>query len=101
MKSNANLLIENNDVREKRISFVGEISRFRREENALFTWANFKFFSFHTVGKSWSDDSSKGLHFRVSKGERLIIIIVRRKNCFVENALLMRKARSNTGDNHR
>jgi transposase len=56
--------------------------------------------SSHTVGRSWSDDSSEGLHCSVSEGERLIMIHAGGENGLVENALLMWKANSNTGDYH-
>jgi hypothetical protein len=35
MKSNTELLVEKNDVRVKRISFLRDISRFRRERKCI------------------------------------------------------------------
>jgi hypothetical protein len=52
------------------------------------------------VGRSWSDDSSEGLHCPVSKAQRLIMIHAGGKNDFVENAVFMWKANSNTRDYH-
>jgi hypothetical protein len=99
-KSNRKLLIEKNYVHEKRISFLRDISRFRREGKYIIYMDESYILSSHTVGRSRSVDSSEGLNFPVSKGERLIMIHTGGENGFVENALLMRKPNSNTGDYH-
>jgi hypothetical protein len=62
MKSNTKLLVEKNDVRVKRISFLRDIYRFIRERKYVIYIGESYILSSHTVGKSWSDDSSQGLH---------------------------------------
>jgi transposase len=100
MKSNRKLLVEKNYVRVKHNSFLTDISHFRQEGICIIYMDESYILSSHTVGKSWSDDSSEGLHCLVPKGERLIMIHLGEENCFVENALLMSKANSSTGDYH-
>jgi transposase len=100
MKSNRKLLVEKNYVRVKHNSFLRDISHFRQEGICIIYMDESYILSSHTVGKSWSDDSSEGLHCPVPKGERLIMIHLGGENGFVENALLMSKANSSTGDYH-
>jgi hypothetical protein len=74
MKSNIKLLVEKNYVHVKRTSFLRDIFRFRREGECIIYMDESYILSSHTVGKSWSDENSEGLHFPVPKGERMIII---------------------------
>jgi hypothetical protein len=52
MKSNRKLLVEKNDVCVKFISFLTDISRFRREGKCIIYMDEFYILSSHTVGKS-------------------------------------------------
>jgi hypothetical protein len=51
-KSNRKLLIEKNDVREKRISFLRDISRFRQEGKCIIYMDESYILSSRTVGRS-------------------------------------------------
>jgi hypothetical protein len=64
-KSNRKLLIEKN---VRNASHFLEISRFRLEGKYIIYMDESCILSSHTVGRSWSVDSSEGLHCPVSKG---------------------------------
>jgi hypothetical protein len=99
-KSNRAILIETPEIRNKRISYLKDIERFRKEGRQIIYMDESYILSSHVSGKSWSDDSKEGLHCPVSKGDRLIIVHAGGENGFVKDALLMWQSRASTGDYH-
>lgn len=84
-KTNRKILIEKNDIRDKRIAYLREINRLRKQGRPIIYMDETYILSSHTSSKAWSDDSSEGLHCPVSKGDRLIIVHAGGENGFVEN----------------
>lgn len=99
-KTNRKILIEKNDIRDKRIAYLREINRLRKQGRPIIYMDETYILSSHTSSKAWSDDSSEGLHCPVSKGDRLIIVHAGGENGFVENTLLMWKSSQSSGDYH-
>jgi transposase len=99
-ENNRKLLVERLDIREKRISYLTQIKRYREEGRPVVYMDESYVLSSHVAGKIWADTSGKGLHAPVSKGDRLIIIHAGGEKGFVPNALTMWKAGQSSGDYH-
>lgn len=99
-KNNRKLLAEKLDIREKRISYLRTIKRYREEKRPIIFLDETYVLSSHCKSQSWSDDTSNGVRTPVSKGSRLIIIHAGGEKGFVTNAMASWKAESHTGDYH-
>lgn len=99
-QNNRKLLIETSDIREKRISYLRSIKRYRQQDRPIIFVDETYVLSSHVKSQSWSDESNKGVRAPISKGERLIIIHAGGENGFVPNALKTWKASCHTGDYH-
>lgn len=55
----------------------------------------------HTKPCSWNDESTEGLHAPIGKGPRLIIVNALGESGFLQNALLIFKSGSTSGDYHK
>lgn len=98
--NNRKLLIETPDIRDKRISYLRSIQRYRQENRPIIYLDETYVLSTHVQSQSWSDESNKGIRKPISKGERLIIIHAGGEKGFVPNALTTWKATKHTGDYH-
>lgn len=99
-QNNRKLLCEKSDIREKRITYLRAIKRFREENRPIIFLDETYVLSTHVKSLSWSDDSNNGVRTPISKGDRLIIIHAGGEKGFVPNALSTWKATSHTGDYH-
>lgn len=99
-QNNRKLLIETQDIREKRISYLRSVRRFRSEGRPIVYLDESYIHSTHMQSQSWSDDSNNGLRTPISKGNRLIIIHAGGEKGFVPNALKTWKASNQSGDYH-
>lgn len=93
-------MIETNEIREKRISYLRALKRYRDEGRPIIYLDESYILTSHVSSASWSDDSTKGMRVPISKGQRLIMIHAGSEAGFVPNALTMWKASSVTGDYH-
>lgn len=100
-KSNRRILIEKNNIRELRIQYLKAIQRYRKERRPIIYMDESYIHSSHTIKKTWSDDSTEGLHQPISRGERLIIIHAGGENWFVKNALQTWNSKQRKGDYHK
>lgn len=99
-QNNRRLLIETNDIREKRISYLRALKRYRESGRPIIFLDETYVLSSTVKSMSWSDDSNQGVKVPLSKGDRMIIIHAGGEKGFVPNALLMWKASCHTGDYH-
>lgn len=99
-QNNRKLLIETNEIREKRISYLRALKRYRSEGRPVIYLDESYILTSHVSSASWSDDSTKGMRVPISKGQRLIMIHAGSEAGFVPNALTMWKASNVTGDYH-
>ena len=100
-KSNRYLLIEKSDIREKQISYLRDMGKYRKEGREIVYIDESYILSSHVQKESWSDNSLKGVLNPISKGDRLIMIHAGGERGFVPNALVMWKANQSTGDYHK
>lgn len=100
VQNNRRILIENSDIREKRISYLLAMKKYREEKRPIVYMDESYVCTSHVSGKSWSDGSFNGLHTPISKGDRLIIVHAGGEEGFVPNALAMWKAGIKSGDYH-
>lgn len=94
------LLIETQDIREKRIAYLRSVRRFRSEGRPIVYLDESYIHSTHMQSKSWADESNNGLRVPISKGDRLIIIHAGGEKGFIPNALKTWKASKRSGDYH-
>lgn len=99
-QNNRRLLIEKSEIREKRISYLQAIKKYRSENRPIVYMDESYVCTSHFANKVWSDGTSNGVHTPISKGERLIIVHAGGENGFVPNALAMWKAGIKSGDYH-
>jgi transposase len=99
-QNNRKLLTETQDIREKRISYLRSVRRFRSEGRPIVYLDESYIHSTHMQSKSWADESNNGLRVPISKGDRLIIIHAGGEKGFIPNALKTWKASKYTGDYH-
>lgn len=94
------VIIERSDIREKRISYLRSIRKYRDENRPIVYLDESYILSSHVAQKCWFDNSEKELCKPVSKGQRLIILHAGWEKGFIPNALVMWKAGSASGDYH-
>ncbi|XP_054260031.1 uncharacterized protein LOC128995480 [Macrosteles quadrilineatus] len=99
-KTNRKLLAEKSDIRDKRITYLRKIKRFREQNRPIIFLDETYVLSTHVKSQSWSDDSNQGVRTPVSKGNRLIVIHAGGEKGFVPNALTTWKATTHSGDYH-
>lgn len=99
-QNNRKLLIETTEIREKRISYLRALRRYRNEERPIIYLDESYILTSHVSSLSWSDETTNGMRVPISKGERLIMIHAGSEAGFVPNALTMWKASSHSGDYH-
>lgn len=100
VQNNRRILIENSDIREKRISYLLAIKKYREEKRPIVYMDESYVCTSHVSGKTWADGSVNGLHTPISKGDRLIIVHAGGEEGFVPNAVAMWKAGVKSGDYH-
>ncbi|XP_054259923.1 uncharacterized protein LOC128984614 [Macrosteles quadrilineatus] len=99
-KTNRKLLAEKSEIRDKRITYLRKIKRFREQNRPIIFLDETYVLSTHVKSQSWSDDSNQGVRTPVSKGNRLIVIHAGGEKGFVPNALTTWKATTHSGDYH-
>lgn len=100
IQNNRKILVETCDIREKRLSYLRALKRFREENRPIVYLDESYVLSSHVSSKTWSDNSNNGVRVPVSKGERLIIIHAGGEKGFVPNALTMWITSHHSGDCH-
>lgn len=99
-KNNRRLLIEHQDIRYRRIAFLKGLKKYREQKRPIIYLDESYVHSSHTVSKSWNDNTSNGLMCPISKGQRLIMVHAGGEMGFVNDALLIFKSGSKSGDYH-
>ena len=99
-KNNRRILMEQGNIREKRIAYLRAMKKYREENRPIVFMDETYIHSSHTTPSAWSDESMQGLLAPVSKGPRLIVLHAGGENGFVENAYLRFKAHQKGGDYH-
>ncbi|KAJ3622216.1 hypothetical protein MTP99_002741 [Tenebrio molitor] len=95
---NRQVLLESHDIRLKRIEYVKKITQLRNEhQNIVFTDETC-IHSSHTQNKDRVDDRNCSLKGPISKGNGLIIVHAGDEMGFVNDALLIFKSGSKSGD---
>ena len=100
--ANRKYLMEQPSVVQKRIKFLREFTKNRNDPFSLKpvvldeTWI----FSKGAFRKSWQDDSLKTVRKKTGEGARYIVLHAGTENGFVENASLIFKSGSKSGDYH-
>ena len=98
-RSSRQVLIENLNIRQKRIEYLNTIKQFREQKRNIVYTDETYILSSHTVSKTWTDGSI-GQTTPISKGDRLIIIHAGSENGFIPNSLTMWRSSVSTGDYH-
>ena len=99
-KNNRQILMENHDIRAKRLQYLREIKKYRNEGRSIIYMDETYIHSSHTSSYGWSDDTIQGLLSPMSKGKRLIIVHAGGEQGFVPNAYIRFKSHQTTGDYH-
>lgn len=99
-RNNRPILVERHDIRALRLKYLEQIKFYRNSGRSIVFLDETYVHAGHTVSKSWSDDSSKGLLTNISKGNRLIMVHAGGEMGFIPNALLIFKSGSKSGDYH-
>lgn len=99
-KQNRQILMEHHSIRAKRLNYLREIQRYRREGRNIVYMDETYIHSSHTTPFAWSDTSLQGLFAPVSKGRRLIIIHAGGEQGFIPNAYVRFKSQQKSGDYH-
>lgn len=99
-EDNRKLVIEQTNIRLKRIEYLEKITAYRTEGRPIIYTDESYVDSTHTSLKTWSDGTEKGLKKKISKGKRVVIVHAGSEAGFVPNALLMFKAGTRSGDYH-
>lgn len=99
-KNNRQILMENHDIRAKRLQYLREIKKYRNEGRSIIYMDETYIHSSHTSSYGWSDDTIQGLLSPISKGKRLIIVHAGGEQGFVPNAYIRFKSHQTTGDYH-
>lgn len=99
-KSKRSLLLERPNIVEWRVKYLRAIRKFREDKRNIFfldeTYVN----QSHNVQKCWQSSSEPGVYADIGKGRRLIIVHAGSRNGLVDDALLIFKSDSKTGDYH-
>lgn len=99
-KTNRKILIEKNDVRDKRLSYLRSVAKYRSQNRPIIYIDETYIHSSHTKSCAWSDESSETLTVPVSKGQRAIILHAGGQEGFIKNAFLVFKSGTKSGDYH-
>jgi hypothetical protein len=91
-QNNRTVLTERQDIRFQRTTFIRRIKQYRQENRLIIYTDETYTHSTHTTLYSWSDNRDKGVHVRIAKGQKLIIIYAGGEAGFVPNALLIFKS---------
>lgn len=100
VQNNRKLLIENWDIRRKRIQYLQAVAKFREEGRPIVYMDETYIHSGHTISKAWTDDTNNGLLCKISKGSRLIIINAGYDRGFLPDCLQIFKSGTTSGDYH-
>lgn len=99
-QSNRRLLIERSDIVAWRIRYLSDINKYRREcKNIVYIDETYVQAS-HSVSSCWQSPEEVGITTKIGKGNRLIIVHGGGEAGFVNNALLIFKSSSTSGDYH-
>ncbi|XP_063897313.1 uncharacterized protein LOC135118660 [Helicoverpa armigera] len=100
-QSNRKVLIERNDISAWRAGYLQKIKLNECGEKKPVIFLDETYIhSSHTVGRCWQSDNVDGALNPVSKGNRWIIVHAGGEMGFVENALLVFKSNTKSGDYH-
>lgn len=99
-KNNRKVLMEKPEIRALRIDYLKKITYFRSIGRPIIYLDETYIHSGHTNPKSWDDGTNNGLLTNISKGNRLIIVHAGGETGFVQNALLIFKSGTKSGDYH-
>lgn len=100
-QSNRKVLIERNDISALRASYLHKIKQNECGEKKPVIFLDETFIhSSHTAGRCWQSNDVDGVLNPVSKGNRWIIVHAGGETGFVENALLVFKSNTKSGDYH-
>jgi len=99
-ENNRRILIEKSEIRDKRITYLQALKKYRSEGRPIIYMDETYVCSDHISSKIWSDGSCNILHTPISKGDRLIIVHAGGEQGFVPNALAIWKAGIKSGDYH-
>lgn len=97
-ENNRWVLIENTDVRLKRILYLKAIKKYRDKGRPIVFVDESYVRSSHTKSKAWSDGSAQGLKRPISNGQGIVMVHSGSETGFVPNTLLMYKSGTKTGD---
>ena len=97
-EDNRKNLIDQTNIRLKRIDFLQKIKRYRDDGRPIMYTDESYVDSTHVSSKSWGDGSKDGLKKKISKGQRIVIVHAGSDAGFVPHALLMFKAGTKSGD---
>ncbi|XP_054276557.1 uncharacterized protein LOC128995564 [Macrosteles quadrilineatus] len=100
-RNNRRILIEREDIRNKRINFIRQMRQFRREGRPIVYTDETYVVTNHVTPSSWQDSTNGGLHVPVGNGDRLIIVHAGGEDGFIPNTFLQWKASQSTGDYHK
>lgn len=99
-QDNRMILLEKNNIRQARISYLRSISLYRSQSRPIIYVDETYIHATHTTPYSWTDDSPQGLRAPVSKGKRLITVHAGWECGFIDNALLIFPSGTKSGDYH-
>ncbi|KAF9821303.1 hypothetical protein SFRURICE_005769 [Spodoptera frugiperda] len=97
-ENNRWVLIENTDVRLKRILYLKAIKKYRDEGRPIVFVDESYVRSSHTKSKAWSDGSAQGLKRPISNVQGIVMVHAGSETGFVPNTLLMYKSGTKTED---
>jgi len=100
-RNNRKVLIEREDMRNKRIDFIRQVRKYRAEGRPIVYTDESYVVTNHSTPNSWQDTTNGGLHVPVGSGDRLIIVHAGGEDGFVPHAFLQWKASQSTGDYHK
>lgn len=99
--SNRKVLIERNDISAWRANYLQKIKCNENGDKKPVIYLDETYIhSSHTAGRCWQSDDIDGVLNPVSKGNRWIIVHAGGETGFVDNALLVFKSNTKSGDYH-
>lgn len=101
-QTNRKVLMERNEISAWRARYLHEIDKNNKSPNPkpIIYLDETYIHSSHTTGKCWQGEGVEGVLEPVSKGQRYIIVHAGGNTGFVENALLVFKSNTKSGDYH-
>lgn len=94
------VLMESYDIRLKRIQYLHQLQQCIEDKRPIIFTDESYINSGHTNPKNWTDNSTLGFKKPIGKGPRVIMVHAGGSEGFVNNALLMFKSGSTSGDYH-